>query len=40
MLVLICLGIVLIFTQDRCKVCAERTTSMKIVVGTLDRTPR
>jgi hypothetical protein len=40
MLVSVCLEIMLIFTQDRCTVCAERTTSMKIVLGTLDRTHR
>jgi hypothetical protein len=36
----ICLGIVLILTQDRFMVCAEDTIGSKIVLDTLDRTPR
>jgi hypothetical protein len=34
------LEIVLILTQDRCMVCAERTTCSKIVSDTPDGTPR
>jgi hypothetical protein len=32
MLVLVCLEIVLILTQDRCTVCAERTIGSEIVL--------
>jgi hypothetical protein len=31
---------VLILTQDRCRVCAERTTASEIVLDTPDGTPR
>jgi hypothetical protein len=34
------LEIVLILTQDRCTVCAERTTTSKIVLDTPDGTLR
>jgi hypothetical protein len=34
------LDIVLIFTQDRCTVCAERTTGSKIILDGPDGTPR
>jgi hypothetical protein len=40
MLVLVCLEIVLILTQDRCKVCVERTIGSKIVLDAPDGTPR
>jgi hypothetical protein len=33
------LEIVLILTQDRCMVCAERTTGMEIILDALDGTP-
>jgi hypothetical protein len=33
------LEIVLIFTQDRCTVCAERTTGSKIILDAPDGTP-
>ena len=39
-LVLIHLEIVLITTQDRCTVCAERTIGMEIILGTPDGTPK
>jgi hypothetical protein len=32
--------IVLILTQDRCKVCAERTTGSEIILVAPDGTPR
>ena len=32
--------IVLILTQDRCTVCVERATGLKIVLDTIDGTPR
>jgi hypothetical protein len=32
----VCLEIVLILTQDRCQVCAERTTSSEIVLDAPD----
>jgi hypothetical protein len=32
--------IVLILTQDRCTVCTEDTIGSKIILDTLDRTPR
>jgi hypothetical protein len=34
------LEIVLILTQDRCTVCAERTTGSEIILDTTDGTPR
>jgi hypothetical protein len=34
------LEIVLILTQDRCTVCAERTTGSEIILGAPDGTPR
>ena len=34
------LEIVLILTQDRCKVCAERTTGLEIDLDAPNRTPR
>jgi hypothetical protein len=34
------LGIVLILTQDRCMVCAERTTGLEIIGDAPDGTPR
>jgi hypothetical protein len=34
------LEIVLFLTQDRCTVCAERTTGSKIASDTPDRIPR
>jgi hypothetical protein len=40
MLVLVCLEIALILTQDRCTVCVERTIGSKIVLDALDGTPR
>jgi hypothetical protein len=39
-LVLVYLEIVLILTQDRCTVCAERTIGSKIVLATNDGTAR
>ena len=33
-------GVVEIWTQDRCTVCAECTTGMEIDLGTPDGTPR
>jgi hypothetical protein len=39
-LVLVHLAIVLILMQDRCVVCAECYIGSKIVLDTLDRTPR
>jgi hypothetical protein len=39
-LILVCLDIVLILTQDRCMVCAERTIGSKIVLDAPDGTPR
>jgi hypothetical protein len=38
-LVLVHLEIVLILTQDRCTVCAERTIGSKIVLEAPDGTP-
>ena len=35
-----CLEIVLILTQDRCMVCAERTTGSEIILDAPDGTPR
>jgi hypothetical protein len=40
MLDLVRLEIVLILTQDRCTVCAERTIASKIVLDAHDGTPR
>ena len=37
---LVQLEIVLILTQDRCKVYAERTICFEVVLETPDRTPR
>jgi hypothetical protein len=39
-LILICLEIVLISTQDRCTVCSKYTTGIKIILGTPNGTPR
>jgi hypothetical protein len=39
-LVSVCLEIMLVLAQDRCMVCAERTTGMEIILGTPDGTPR
>ena len=39
-LILVRLDIVLILTQDRCVVCAERTIGLEIVSDTPDATPR
>jgi hypothetical protein len=39
-LVLVHLGIVLILTQDRCIVYAERTIGSAIILDAHDRTPR
>ena len=39
-LVSVNLEIVLIFTQDRCTVCAERTIGSEIVLDAADGTPR
>jgi hypothetical protein len=39
MLVSIILEIVLILTQDRCTVCAERTIGLEIVLDAADGTP-
>ena len=36
----VCLEIVLILTQDRCTVCAERTISSEIILDAPDGTPR
>jgi hypothetical protein len=40
MLDLVHFEIVLILTQDRCTVCAERTTASEIVLDAPDATPR
>ena len=40
MLVYVRLEIVLIFTQDRCTVCAKHTIGSEIVLDALDGTPR
>jgi hypothetical protein len=37
---LICLEIVLISAQERCRACAECTTGMEIILGAPDGTPR
>jgi hypothetical protein len=34
------LVIVLVLVQDRCTIYAKRTTSLEIILGTLDGTPR
>jgi hypothetical protein len=34
------LEIVLILTQDRCTVCAKRTTTLEIILDAPDGTPR
>ena len=34
------LEIVLMYTQDRCTVCAERTIGSEIILDALDGTPR
>ena len=39
-LVLVHLEIVLIFTQDRCTVCVERTIGSEIILDAPDGTPR
>ena len=39
-LVLVHLGIVLILTQDRCTVCAERTIGTDVLWDASDGTPR
>jgi hypothetical protein len=39
-LILVQLEIVLIFMQDRCRVCAECTIGLEIVLDTRDGTPR
>ena len=39
-LVSVDLEIVLILTQDRCTVCAERTIGLEIILNTPDGTPR
>jgi hypothetical protein len=39
-LVLVRLEMVLVSVQDRCMVCAERTTGSEIVLYTPDGTPR
>jgi hypothetical protein len=39
-LVLVCLEIVLVSVQDRCKVCAKRTIGSVIVLDAPDGTPR
>ena len=39
-LVSVCLEIVLILTQDRCTVCAERTIGLGTILDAPDGTPR
>jgi uncharacterized membrane protein len=39
-LVLVCLEIVLILTQDKCTVCVERTIGSEIILDAPDGTPR
>jgi hypothetical protein len=39
-LILGCLEIVLMLTQDRCKVCAEHTIGSEIILDAPDGTPR
>ena len=36
----VCLEMVLVFEQDRCTVCPERTIASKIVLDAPDGTPR
>jgi hypothetical protein len=38
-LISVCLEIVLILTQDRCMICAERTIGIEIVLDAPDGTP-
>jgi predicted RNA-binding protein with PUA domain len=40
MLVLVCLDIELILTQDRCTVCTEHTIGLEIILDTPDGSPR
>jgi hypothetical protein len=40
MLVLVCLDIELIMTQDGCKVCTERSTGSEIILDVPDGSPR
>jgi hypothetical protein len=40
MLVLVCLEIVLILTQDRCTVSAEHTVGSEIILNAPDGSPR
>jgi hypothetical protein len=40
MLVLVCLEIVLILTQERCTVCVERAIGSEIILDASDGTPR
>jgi hypothetical protein len=40
MLILVCLEIALILTQDRCTVCVECTIGSKIILDAPDGTPR
>jgi hypothetical protein len=40
MLVLVCLDIELILTQDRCTVSFERTIGSEIILDATDRSPR
>jgi hypothetical protein len=40
MLVLVCMEIVLILTQDRCTVCVEHTIGLEIILDAPDGTPR
>ena len=37
---LVCLEMVLVLVQDRCTVCADCTTGLKIFLGTPNGTPR
>jgi hypothetical protein len=39
-LVSVCLETVLVSVQDRCTVYAKRTTSLGIILGEIDGTPR
>jgi hypothetical protein len=39
-LVSVCLEMVLILTQDRCRFCAERTICLEIILDAADGTPR
>jgi hypothetical protein len=39
-LILVCLEIVLILTQDRCIVCTDRTIALEIILDAPNRTPR